>query len=447
MRARSSLSEYQREQLVECFEQGMGSIAAANALGVSKYAVRTLRRRFQLHGRLCLVEKPTKQQYSFEIKKEVVERHLAGETRMDLAREFGLSSDILVRDWARKWRKGGDEALKPKPKGRPKGSAAPKPLTEEEKLRRRIARLEAENAYFKKIAGLEESGTRLKVQAIVILKSHHRLEYLLEAAGIPRSTFFYHQKRLNEPDKYAVLKDAIRECFERNKHRYGYRRVLLDLRNQGWVVNHKLVYKLMCEMGLRAKIRQRRPYVSYTGAISHIADNTLDRKFTRDQPNTVFVSDVTEFRVAGRKVYLSPVMDLFDRSIVAHSVATSPSTAFTAESLTKAIKTCAPEPGWMMHTDQGFQYQHASWRDLIGDNGGVQSMSRKANCYDNAVMENFFGHLKTEMYHGEVFDTVAEFKQAIDEYIQWYNTKRIQQRLKGLTPMQYRNQTLETLTA
>ena len=158
MRARSSLSERQREQLVECFEQGMGSLAAANALGVSKYAVRTLRRRFQLHGRLCLVEKPTKQQYSFEIKKEVVERHLAGETRMDLAREFGLSSDILVRDWARKWRKGGDEALKPKPKGRPKGSAAPKPLTEEEKLRRRIARLEAENAYLKKLRDLRNQG-------------------------------------------------------------------------------------------------------------------------------------------------------------------------------------------------------------------------------------------------------------------------------------------------
>ncbi|WP_246875208.1 IS3 family transposase [Corynebacterium sp. Marseille-P3884] len=447
MRARSSLSERQREQLVECFEQGMGSLAAANALGVSKYAVRTLRRRFQLHGRLCLVEKPTKQQYSFEIKKEVVERHLAGETKMDLAREFGLSSDILVRDWARKWRKGGDEALKPKPKGRPKGSAAPKRLSEEEKLRRQIARLEAENAYFKKIAGLEEPGTRLKVQAIVILKSQHRLQYLLDAAGMPRSTFFYHQKRLSQPDKHAALKDAIRESFERNKHRYGYRRVLLDLRNQGWVVNHKLVYKLMHQMGLRAKIRQRRPYASYAGTISHIADNKLDRKFTPDKPNTVFVSDVTEFRVAGRKVYLSPVMDLFDRSIVAHTVATSPSTAFTADSLTKAIAVCAPEPGWMMHTDQGFQYQHSSWRDLISDNGGRQSMSRKANCYDNAVMENFFGHLKTEMYHGEVFDTVAEFNQAIDEYIGWYNTERIQQRLKGLTPMQYRNQTLEPLTA
>ena len=158
MRARSSLSEYQREQLVECFELGMGCRAAANMVGGSISATRNLYRRFQLHGRLCLVEKPTKQQYSYEIKKEVVERHLAGETKMDLAREFGLSSDQLVKDWSWKWRKGGDEALKPKPKGRPKGSAEPKRLTEEEKLRRQIARLEAENAYLKKLRDLRKQG-------------------------------------------------------------------------------------------------------------------------------------------------------------------------------------------------------------------------------------------------------------------------------------------------
>ena len=158
MRARSSLGEHQREQLVELFEQGMGYGAAANALGVSKDAVRRLRRRFQLHGKLCLVEKPTKQQYSFEIKKEVVQRHLAGETVMDLAREFGLSSEQLVSGWSWKWRQGGDEALKPKPKGRPKGSVAPKPLSEEEKLRRQIARLEAENAYLKKLRDLRNQG-------------------------------------------------------------------------------------------------------------------------------------------------------------------------------------------------------------------------------------------------------------------------------------------------
>ena len=137
MRARSLVSEHQREQLVELFEQGIGYRAAATALGVSTYAARMLYRRFKLHGRLCLVEKPTKQQYSFEIKKEVAERHRAGETAMDLAREFGLSSEQLVRGWSWKWRQGGDEALKPKPKGRLKGSVAPKPLSEEEKLRRR----------------------------------------------------------------------------------------------------------------------------------------------------------------------------------------------------------------------------------------------------------------------------------------------------------------------
>lgn len=158
MRARSSLSEHQREQLVELFEQGMGYRAAANALGVSEYAVRRFYRRFVLHGRLCLVEKPTKQHYPFEVKKEVVERHLAGETAMDLAREFGLSSQQLVSGWSWKWRKGGDEALKPKPKGRPKGSTASKRLTEEEKLRRQVERLEAENAYLKKLRDLRNQG-------------------------------------------------------------------------------------------------------------------------------------------------------------------------------------------------------------------------------------------------------------------------------------------------
>src|SRR5699024_5555075 len=143
-------------------------------------------------------------------------------------------------------------------------------------------------------------------------------------------------------------KDAIRESFKRNKHRYGYRRVLLDLRNQGWVVNHKLVYKLMRDMGLRAKVRQRRPYVSYTGTISHIADNKLDRRYTPDKPNTIFVTLVTEFTVEGRKVYLSWLMYLFDSAIGAHRLATSPSTAFSTDSLSVAIAACAPEPGWMM---------------------------------------------------------------------------------------------------
>jgi len=268
----------------------------------------------------------------------------------------------------------------------------------------------------------------------------------LEAASLARSTYFYHQQRLDWPDLHAALKDVIKAIFEQMKHHYGYRRVHSELRKRGWEVNHKLVYKLMDQMGLKSKVRSRRKYNSYQGQTSHVAENLLDRNFTPEQPNTVWVSDVTEFRVAGTKVYLSPIMDLGDRSILAHELSTSPSTKFTSTSLKNAITWHEPGEGLMVHTDQGVQYQHSSWRQLIESVGGVQSMSRKGNCYDNAVMENFFGHLKTEMYYGEYFASVDELYRAVDDYIFWYNNTRLQKRFKGLTPMQYRNQTLETLT-
>ncbi|AEX43203.1 transposase-like protein [Corynebacterium diphtheriae HC01] len=155
MNTRSSLSEEQREQLVGLFEQDLGFTAAARRIGVRRAPVRSLYHRWLLHGRLCLVEKPTKKHYSFEIKKEVVDRFLAGETRMDLAKEFKLSSPQQVKDWVSTWRKGGDEALRPKPKGRPKGSARPVLLTEEDRLRRENEKLRAENAYLKKLRDLK----------------------------------------------------------------------------------------------------------------------------------------------------------------------------------------------------------------------------------------------------------------------------------------------------
>ena len=154
MHTRSSLTQHQREQLMQLFEQNIGSTAAARELNISRYAAQALERRFKLHGRLCLMAKPTKQRYPYEIKKEVVTRNLNGESRIKLAQEFGLSSDHLVKSWVRAWRAGGDEALMPKPQGRPKGSAKAKPLTEEDKLRRQIEKLQAENAYLKKLRDL-----------------------------------------------------------------------------------------------------------------------------------------------------------------------------------------------------------------------------------------------------------------------------------------------------
>ena len=154
MRTRSSLSKQQREQLIELFEQGLGYTAAANQLGAARDPVRALQRRFTLHGRLCLEEKPTKQQFSFEVKKEVVDRFNAGESKRDLAREFELSSDQLETSWVHAWRTGGDQALRPKPKSRPKGSSPTKVMTEEDRLRREVEKLRAENAYLKKLRDL-----------------------------------------------------------------------------------------------------------------------------------------------------------------------------------------------------------------------------------------------------------------------------------------------------
>lgn len=158
MHSRSTLTEQQREELITLFEAGMGSRAAAVRLNVSRGPARRLERRWRLHGRLCLMGKSSRPSYPFEIKKEIVSRFLAGETTMDLAAEYGLSSDNQARTWVRQWRQGGDDALRPKPRGRPKGSGTPQPLTEEEKLRRQVARLEAENAYLKKLRDLRNQG-------------------------------------------------------------------------------------------------------------------------------------------------------------------------------------------------------------------------------------------------------------------------------------------------
>ena len=160
MHTRSTLSEYQREQLVEFFEQGFTSLSAASIVKVGPRAAERLYDRWRLHGSLCLMEKRTKTQYSFETKKEIVDRHLAGETAMELAAEFHLSSKFLVESWTRAWRKGGDEALMPKPKGRPKGSAPKPPLSEEEKLRLENKRLLAKVAYLEKLRDLRDQGHR-----------------------------------------------------------------------------------------------------------------------------------------------------------------------------------------------------------------------------------------------------------------------------------------------
>ncbi|WP_442545872.1 IS3 family transposase [Arthrobacter sp. KN11-1C] len=282
----------------------------------------------------------------------------------------------------------------------------------------------------------------MKVQALIALKAGFPLPVLLQVAGLARSTFFYHQGRLQARDPQEALKAAVAEIFQKNQGRYGHRRIHTELAKQGWAVAKKTVLKLMRSLKLVCEVRRKKRYYSYRGGQGTVAPNVLNREFAAKTPNEKWVTDVTEFSVGDRKLYLSPVMDLFDRQIISYAVGPSPNLNLTNTSLRKALATLERGQEPLVHSDQGFQYQHTSWRTLLEGAGATQSMSRKGNCYDNAVMENFFGHLKEELFHRVRFISTDALETALDEYIRWYNTERISTKLEGLSPVQYRAQAL-----
>ncbi|MFV0447380.1 MAG: IS3 family transposase, partial [Vibrio sp.] len=184
-------------------------------------------------------------------------------------------------------------------------------------------------------------------------------------------------------------------------------------------------------------------YRSYKGEVGKIAPNVLKRDFKATKPDEKWVTDVTEFKVNEQKVYLSPIVDLFTQEVVSYRVAKNIRLPLVTDMLKEALDKLDKGPSPIVHSDQGWQYQHKSYQKLLVDNGLQQSMSRKGNCLENAVAENFFALLKTEMYHGQSFTDADELIANIEEYIEYYNTKRIKVKFKGLTPIEYRNQALQ----
>lgn len=202
------------------------------------------------------------------------------------------------------------------------------------------------------------------------------------------------------------------DIFETNRGRYGHHRVHSGLLKRGWTVAKKTVLKLMRVLRLGCIVPRKKRYDSCKGEQGKIAPNLLDCEFDASTPNSKWVTDITEFRIGQRKLYLS-VMDLFDRQIISYSFGVSPNLELTNTSLRNAMATLEDGQQPLVHSDQGFQYQHTSWRRLLAGAGVAQSMSRKDNCYDNAVMENFFGDLKEELFHHVRFLTVKALEAAL----------------------------------
>ncbi|MBP1950973.1 transposase InsO family protein, partial [Virgibacillus litoralis] len=256
--------------------------------------------------------------------------------------------------------------------------------------------------------------------------------------GIPEATYHYHMHQLrNDEDPERELIDKTHELFKKHDGKFGYRRIHLELKKEGYQVNHKKVHRIMREEGLKCVkfTRRSRRYQSYKGTVGKVAENHLNRRFNTSIRLQKLVTDLTEFKCTGNeKLYLNPILDLYNGEIISYGISNKPTLDMILKPLDRAVDIIKNEAEYRttIHSDQGWHYQHRKWVKTLKKNKIFQSMSRKATCADNAVMENLFGLMKQEMYYGEPLVSYTELKKEIERYIDYYNHERIKEKLAGL---------------
>ena len=214
-----------------------------------------------------------------------------------------------------------------------------------------------------------------------------------------------------------------------------------ELLNRGFQVNHKRVQRIMNQLSLKGK-RPKEKYHSYKGDVGKVADNIINRDFSTEKPLQKWTTDVSQFNLPWGKCYISPILDMNTNEVISYNLSLSPNIAQVKDMLNKAFKRFPSVQGLIMHSDQGWQYQHKQYQRMLREKGIRQSMSRKGNCLDNAVIENFFGLLKSELLYLQEFQSMEHFKQELVEYLDYYNNRRIKAKLKGLPPALHRQQAL-----
>ena len=379
--------------------------------------------------------------YSFEKKLSVVELYLSSEiSYQDLALQEGITNSGMIANWVNRFRAAGPDALRPHKKGRKK-----------------TLDKSVENS---KIVPLEESSVDTSAEHVKeleneLLKLRIENAFLKELRRMPKATYMYWQKRFDRGNPDQEIEEKVLEIREEHKN-YGYRRILGDLRNQGYSINKKKVQRIVQKLGLQVTsyTHKSRKYSSYKGRVGTVAPNRIHRRFNTHIPHQKITTDTSEFkyyevdekgRMTIHKLYLDPFMDMCNGEILSYGIDQRPSAKNVMDALDKAIEVTADCPyRRTFHSDQGWAYQMKAYSHRLKEERIFQSMSRKGNCLDNSVMENFFGLLKQEIYYGIVYYSYEELKSEIERFIKYYNEKRIKEKLGWRSPVQYR---LHLLTA